>query len=131
MAESNIDLGNLLKFVVENKKIKAQLKADQTCSVAADDPKPLIKVFNYILNYLNLSSKDIIDINLKGQSRGSLLCFIISTDKKELTPISDKMQDVLRDYNATMRIIFESGMYVQVLIYFCRDYVPENVIIEV
>jgi len=131
MAESNIDLGNLLKFVVENKKIKADLKSDKACAIPANDPKPLIKVFNYILNYLNLSSKDIIDINLKGQSRGCLLCFIISTDAKELTPISDKLPDILRNYNAMMRIVFETGMYVQVLIYFCRDHVPENVIIEV
>jgi len=131
MAESNIDLGNLLKFVIENKKIKAELNADKTCLIHTNDPKPLIKVFNYILNYLNLNSTDIIDINLKGQSRGCLLCFIISTDEKNLPPVSDKLQDVLRNYNATMRIVFESGMYVQVLIYFCRDHVPENVIIEV
>jgi hypothetical protein len=131
MAESSIDLENLLKFVVENKNIKAELKTDKACAVPANDPKPLIKVFNYILNYLKSNSKDIIDINLKGQSRGCLLCFIISTDAKELAPISDKLQDVLRNYNATMRVVFESGMYVQVLIYFCRDHVPENVIIEV
>jgi len=131
MAESNIDLGNLLKFVIENKKIKAELKADKACLINTNDPKPLIKVFNYILNYLNLNSKDIIDIDLKGQSRGCLLCFIISTDEKNLPPVSDKLKDVLRTYNATMRIVFESGMYAQVLIYFCRDHVPQNVVIEV
>ena len=131
MAESNIDLGSLLKFVVENKRVKTNLKIDSVCTIAADDPKPLIKIFNYLLNYLKLNSNDVIDINLKGQSRGCLLCFIISTDVKKLTPMSDKLQEVLRTFNASMRIVFEAGMYAQILIYFCRDHIPDNVIIEV
>ena len=131
MAESNIDLGSLLKFVVENKNVKTDLKIDKACTIPADDPKPLVKILNYILNYLKLNSKDVIDINLKRQSRGCLLCFIISTDAQKLPPVSDKLKEVLRSYNATMRIVFESGMYVQTLIYFCRDQVPENVVIEV
>jgi len=131
MAEANIDLGNLLKFVVENKNIKTDLKVDRNCTIAADDPKPLVKIFNYLLNYLKLYSKDVIDINLKGQSNGCLLCFIISTDTKKLPPVSDKLNEALRTFNASMRIVFEKGMYVQILIYFCRNHVPENVIIEV
>lgn len=131
MAESNIDLGALLKFVVENKKIKSNLKIDQNCSVNAKDPKPLIKILNYLINYLMQSSKDPIDISLKVQKDSCLLCFIISTEEQQLPPISEKLNQALLPFNAAMRIVFEKGMYAQILIHFCQGQVPEKVTIEV
>jgi hypothetical protein len=131
MSESNIGLGSLLKFVVENKNIKSNLNIDRDCSIRADNPKPLIKILNYFINYLKQNSVDAIDITLKGQSGGCLLCFIISTDIQQLPPLSEKLDEALSALNAAMRIVFEKGKYVQILVYFCQGHVPKTVIVEV
>jgi len=131
MAESDVDLGSLLKLIVENKPVKSNLTIDRTCTIRASDPKPLIKIFNYLLNYLSQITRDVIEIMLKAQSDGCLLCFIISTDNDQLPPLSKNLDDVLKTYNSAMRVVFEKGKYLQILISFCQEHVPETVIIEV
>jgi hypothetical protein len=131
MAVSPIEIGNLLKYITEKKDIKSNLNIDQTCTIDAGDPKPLIKIFNYLINYLNQINEGVIDISLKEQSEGCLLCLIISTSSNQLPPMSDKLQNALEIYNAAMRIVFEEGKYAQILINFCDGHVPDQVIVEV
>jgi hypothetical protein len=131
MTVSPIEIGNLLKYITENKPIKSNLTIDQTCTINAADPKPLIKILNYLLNYLDQISEGIIDISLKEQSEGCLLCLIISTSSKTLPPVSENLETALKKYNAAMRIVFEEGKYAQILINFCDGQVPNQVIIEV
>ena len=126
-----IEIGNLLKYIIEKKDIKSNLNIDQTCTINADDPKPLIKIINYLINYLNQISEGVIDISLKDQSDGCLLCFIISTNSNQLPPISKNLNDALKTFNAAMRIVFEEGKYAQILINFCDGHIPDQVVIEV
>ena len=131
MTVSPIEIGNLLRYITENKPIKSNLNIDQTCTINAGDPKPLIKILNYLLNYLDQISEGIIDISLKEQSEGCLLCLIISTSSKTLPPVSENLEKALKNYNAAMRIVFEEGKYAQILINFCDGHVPNQVIVEV
>jgi len=131
MTVSPIEIGNILKYITENKDIKSNLKIDQTCTINAGDPKPLIKIINYLINYLTQISEGIIDISLKEQSAGCLLCLIISTNSTTLPPVSDSLETALKNYNAAMRIVFEEGKYAQILINFCDGNVPDQVIVEV
>ncbi len=131
MTAPPIEIGSLLKYIVENKDIKSNLNIDQTCTINAGDPKPLIKIINYLINYLNQISEGVIDISLKDQSDGCLLCFIISTNNNQLPPISNNLNNALKTFNAAMRIVFEEGKYAQILINFCDGHVPDQVIIEV
>jgi hypothetical protein len=131
MTVSPIEIGNLLKFITENKDIKSNLTIDYDYKINATDPKPLIKILNYLINYLNQISEGLIDISLKEQSKGCLLCLIISTSKIQLPPISKNLEEALKSYHAAMRIVFEEGKYAQILINFWDDHIPDQVIIEV
>jgi hypothetical protein len=126
-----IDIGSLLQYIIEKKDIKSTLNIDQTCTINASDPKPLIKIINYLINYLNQISEGAIDISLKEQSDGCLLCFIISTNNNQLPPISKNLNDALKTFNAAIRIVFEEGKYAQVLINFCDGHIPDQVVVEV
>jgi len=131
MTVAPIEIGSLLKYIIEKKDINSNLTIDQTCTINADDPKPLIKIINYLINYLNQINEGVIDISLKDQTDGCLLCFIISTNKNQLPPISDNLNDALKKFNAAMRIVFEEGKYAQILINFCDGHIPNQVVIEI
>ena len=131
MTESSIDIGSLINFVVENKKVSTTTNICRESKVNAEDPKSLVKIINYLINYLKKITNDAIDITLKEQSAGYLLCFIISTNEKKLPPLSDKLNEALKSYKAAMRVVFEEGKYAQVLISFCHKKVPDSVVIEV
>ena len=131
MTVAPIEIGSLLKYIIEKKDINSNLTIDQTCTINADDPKPLIKIINYLINYLNQINEGVIDISLKDQTDGCLLCFIISTNKNQLPPISDNLNDALKKFNAAMRIVFEEGKYAQILINFCDGHIPNQVVVEV
>jgi hypothetical protein len=131
MTEPPDDLGKLLNFIIDNKDIEATVNICPKCKINAEDLKPLVKIINYLINYLTRLTDDMIDITLKKQSAGCLLCFIVSTNHKELPPLSDNINDALQPYNGAMKIVFEEGKYVQILICFYEEQVPTTVIIEV
>lgn len=131
MTETSIDLGNLLNYILDQKKVETTLNIGPECKVNAEDPKPLVKIINYLINYLKQITTESINVSLNTQSSGCLLCFIVSTDVKELPPISDDLNEALKPYYAAMRIVFEEGKYAQIIITFCEGYIPDSVVIEV
>jgi hypothetical protein len=131
MTDSSIDLGNLLNYILDQKKVETTLNIGPECKVNAEDPKPLIKIINYLINYLKQITTESINVSLNTQSSGCLLCFIVSTDIKELPPLSDNLNEALKPYFAAMRIVFEEGKYAQIIINFCEGYIPDSVVIEV
>ena len=131
MTEPPNDLGKLLNFIIDNKNVEATVNLCPKCKINAEDLKPLVKIINYLFNYLSRITDDSIDITLKQQSAGCLLCFIISTNHKELPPLSDNIKEALQPYNAAMKVVFEEGKYVQILICFYKEQIPDSVIIEV
>ena len=131
MTEASIDLGNLLNIILDQKKVDTTLNIGPECKVDAEDPKPLVKIINYLINYLKQITEESIDVSLNTQSSGCLLCFIVSTDLKELPPLSTNLNDALKPYYAAMRVVFEEGKYAQIIINFCEGHIPDAVIIEV
>ena len=131
MTDSAIDLGNLLNYILKNKDVKASLHIGPECFVESGDLKPLVKIINYLLNYLREITTDAIDVSLKTQSEGCLLCFIASTDEKKLPPLSKNLKDALIPYNAAIKVVFEEGKYAQLLICFYQGHIPDSVVIEV
>jgi len=131
MTESSIDLGNLLNIIFDQKKVETTLNIGPECKVNAEDPKPLVKIINYLINYLKQITTESINVSLNTQSSGCLLCFIVSTDVKELPPLSNNINEALKPYYAAMRIVFEEGKYAQIIINFCEGYIPDSVVIEV
>ncbi len=131
MTEPPDNLGKLLNYIIDNKSVEVTVNLCPECNINAQNPKPLVKIINYLINYLVRITDDKIDITLKKQSAGCLLCFIISTNHKKLPPLSDNIKDALQPYNAAMKVIFEEGKYAQILICFCEDQIPASVMIEV
>ena len=131
MTDSTIDLGNLLNFIIDQKKVNTTVNIGPECKVNAEDPKPLVKIINYLINYLSQITDDTISVSLKTQSNGCLLCFIVSTNNEQLPPLSDNLDEALKPYNAAMRVVFEEGKYAQIILNFCEGYIPDSVVIEV
>lgn len=131
VTESTIDLGNLLNFIIDQKKVNTTVDIGPECKVNAEDPKPLVKIINYLLNYLSQITDDAINVSLNTQSSGCLLCFIVSTNETKLPPLSDNLNDALKQYYAAMRVVFEEGKYAQIILNFCDGHIPDTVVIEV
>ncbi len=131
MTDSTIDLGNLLNFIIDQKKVNTTVNIGPECKVNAEDPKPLVKIINYLINYLSQITDDTINVSLKTQSNGCLLCFIVSTNHKQLPALSDNLDEALKPYNAAMRVVFEEGKYAQIILNFCEGHLPDSVVIEV
>jgi len=131
VTDSSIDLGNLLNFILDKKKVDTNLSIAPECKINAGDPKPLVKIINYLINYLKKITKETINISLNTQTSGCLLCFIVSTDLKQLPPLSDNLNEALKEYFAAMRVVFEEGKYAQIILIFCEGQVPNSVVIEV
>jgi len=131
MAESTIDLGNLLNLIIDQKKVDTTLDIGQNCMVIGVDPKPLVKIINYLINYLKKITNDTISVSLNTQSSGCLLCFIVSTNIDQLPALSNNLDEALKPYNGAMRVVFEEGKYAQIILNFCEGHLPDSVVIEV
>ena len=113
-----IDLRQLMLMIKENKEMKANMSLEFDCLVEADNSDMLIRVINYIINYLTpLTEKDI-EISLNAYRGGSMLSFAISTGLQELPEFSDKIAPALEPYNATCEVKHQQGVYAQVILTF-------------
>ena len=52
MAANQYDLKQLIYLIKDNKDFDANLILDEGCRIETEDPKPLIKPLNYIINYI-------------------------------------------------------------------------------
>jgi len=120
MSENRVDLKQLIMLIKNNKDFEANLILDEGCTLMTEDPKPLVKVLNYIINYLVQLSDQAMEISLDLRGSDHLLSFMVYTDKAELPAVSSEIDDVLKTYNATMEKIHESGKHVQIKVSFAH-----------
>ena len=113
-----IDLRKLMLMIQEQKQMNANLALEFECDVDHDDPKPLIKLINYIINYLTPLSEKAIEISLNAYREGSMLSFALFTEETEIPPLSDQLDDTLKLYNASLELKHDEGKFVQILITF-------------
>jgi hypothetical protein len=120
MTENSIDLKRLIYMIKDTKNFNANLILDDGCVFEAADPKPLIKVINYIINYLNQVAKQPLEISLDLRMSDFLLSLLVYTDQLDLPPLSDQLAGALKDYKATLDKIHEKGKYLQFKISFAK-----------
>lgn len=113
-----IDLKALIKFIVDQKELKANLILDEGCFLYAEDPKPLIKVLNYFLNYLKQISDHSIQVGLDLMHDHYLISLLGYTQAEELPPVSKSVDEVLSSYAARYELQQQKGSFVQIKIYF-------------
>ena len=120
MNEHTVDLKTFIQLIVDQKDIETNLILDEGCTFDTDDPKPLIKVINYVINYLSQLSDSPLAISLDLMPDNYRLSFMAYTDKEELEAFSDQVGEALKDYNAAIDIKHEKGKYVQIILTFKR-----------
>ena len=120
MAANQYDLKQLIYLIKDNKDFDANLILDEGCRIDTEDPKPLIKSLNYIINYLNQITQNPIEISLDLRDKDYLLSLMAYSDVADLPVISDQLDATLKDYNATKNVVHENGKYVQIKVSFNR-----------
>lgn len=120
MTGPQLDLKNLIILIKEEKDLQANLILDEGCQLAVSDPKPLIKILNYIINYLNQLTESPLEIGLDLRDREYLLNMMAFSPASELPPISDNLSEALQAYNAAYEVKHEKGSYIQFIIKFQR-----------
>ena len=115
-----LDLRDLMKKIQEQKQMDANLSLEFDCVVETEDPTPLIKVINYIINYLTPLTDKSLEISLNAQMSGIMLSFSIFTEQTSLPPLSEQLSTVLQNYNAEYEIKQEEGKYFQIIIKFAK-----------
>ena len=113
MAEQRIDLKQLLHLIHDNKEFDVNFILDEGCIIYAEDPKPLIKVLNYLINYLTPLTGQPLEISLDLRGNDMLLSMMAYTDQSSLPAVSDQVSDAIKDYNGKLDQIHEAGKYLQ------------------
>ena len=115
-----LDLRDLMNKIQEQKQMDANLSLEFDCVVETEDPTSLIKVINYIINYLTPLTDKSLEISLNAQMSGILLSFSIFTEQTSFPPLSEQLNDALKAYDAEYEIKKEEGKYFQILIKFAK-----------
>ncbi|MBN2424219.1 MAG: hypothetical protein JXR46_01895 [Calditrichaceae bacterium] len=118
MTENTVDLKKLILLINANKEINANLNLDEGCTFEAEDHKPLIKVINYFINYMETISSMPMEVSLELRGDQYVLIFLSYTDKSDLPPLSDKLSDALSMYKAKYVAVHEKGKYYQIKVTF-------------
>ncbi len=113
-----LDLRKLLLMIQEQKGMKANMSLEFDCEIETDDAKPLVKVINYLVNYLSGLTDNPIEISLNPHRSGYMMGFAVFTDKTDLPPLSDQLSEALQVYNASIEQTGEAGKYVRIIITF-------------
>jgi len=115
-----VDLKNLIQLIRENKDFEANLILDEGCIFETEDPKPLIKVLNYLINYLKDLSDRPLEISLDLRPQDYLLSLLAYTDKTDLPAVSDQIEGALKQYKASLENIHNKGQNFQFKVAFSR-----------
>lgn len=112
-----LDLRKLLLMIQEQKQMESNMSLEFDCMVDTEDPKPLIKVFNYIINYLTPLAANKLEISLNPFREGSMISFSIFTAATEFPDFSDQLEAALAPFNGRIDKTFEVGSYIRIIIY--------------
>ncbi|MCK5033375.1 MAG: hypothetical protein KAS18_07065 [Calditrichia bacterium] len=120
MPANPFDLKQLIYLIKDNKDFDANLILDEGCRIATEDPKPLIKVLNYLINYLKQLTQQPLEISLDLREKDYLLSLMAYTDTSDLPAISDQLDEALATYNAIKNVIHEKDKYIQFKVSFAK-----------
>ncbi len=118
MEKEIVDLRDLILMIKEQKQMNANLALEFDCVIETDDVKPLIKVINYSINYLNQLTDQPQQISVNASMRGIVVGFTAFTSSADLPAINPQVKEALVPYNAVLEQKSEPGKYIQLLINF-------------
>ncbi len=118
MEKESIDLRDLILKIREQKGVDTNLALEFDCLIETDDVKPLVKVINYAINYVNQLTDQPLHISLNASMRGITISFMAFTASMDFPAINPKVNEALVPYNAVLEQKSEPGKYAQLLINF-------------
>jgi len=118
MTEKTIDLKQFLLLICDQKDSNVNLNLDEGCTFEADDPRPLIKVLNYLINYMEQLTDRPVEISLDLQPTSFRLTFLAYTSATTISDVSPNLADTLSDYRATYKSEHNQGNYLQLTVLF-------------
>ena len=118
MEKEEVDLRDLILMIKEQKQLDANFALEFDCVIETDDVKPLVKVINYAINYINQLSDQQQQISLNASMSGIIIGFTTFTDLEDLPVINPQVNEALVPYNAELEQKGEIGKYTQLLISF-------------
>ena len=118
MNQNSIDLKQLLYLIREQKDTEINLNLDEGCVLETEDPKPLVKVLNYLINYLAQLNNQSIEISLDLLPEHYRLSLLAYTVAESLPEISSQLNEALQPYRASLKTDHRSGSYIQLTILF-------------
>ncbi len=118
MSTQPIDVRELLTAIHTQKNVDAELCLDHGCLLKTDDPKPFVKVVNYIINLLTPLANEQLQVGLSLQKEKYSISFLALTETNEFPTLSEKIAEALSIYQATVEHNGEPGKYFQVLLKF-------------
>ncbi len=121
MKTGNVDLRDLILMINEQKQMNANLALEFDCVIETDDVKPLVKVINYAINYINQLTDQPQQISLNASMSGITIGFTTATALTELPEINPQVNEALTPYNAVLEQKGELGKYTQLLISFRKQ----------
>ena len=104
-------------MIQEQKQMNANLNLEFDCEIEAEDPKPLIKVINYLINYLTPLATNTLEISLNSYRDKYMISYSVFTEHTELPPLSEQVSETLKLYNGSIETKFEAGKYIQIIMY--------------
>ncbi len=107
-------------MIKKQKELNANFALEFDCAIETEDPKPLVKVINYIINYLSPLTDRAMEISVNQQMGRIVIGFSVFTDKHELPAFSDQLEGALKPYNAKIEMKHKEGEFIQVLITFIK-----------
>jgi hypothetical protein len=108
-------------MIADKKDADATFSLDQGCTIITDDAKPLIKVINYMFNFVSESTKAAMEVSLELRDKYYMLSFISnSASPLENLSLADGINDALKAYNANAELLIDGGSSLRVAITFNR-----------
>jgi len=118
MEQETVDLRDIILMIKDQKQMEANLALEFDCVIDTDDVKPLIKVINYAINYINQLTDQPQQISLNASMSGITIGFTTFTEEMNLPGINPQVNEALVPYNAILEQKGEPGKYTQLLISF-------------
>ena len=118
MEKEIVDLRDLILMINEQKKMNANLALEFDCIIETDDVKPLVKVINYAINYINQLTDQPQQISLNSSMSVITIGFTAFTALSDFPAINPQVNEALVPYNAILEQKGERGKYIQLLINF-------------
>lgn len=114
----SVDIRKLVMMINEQKNLNAQLALEFDCVIEIEDPKALVQVINYVINFCAQLNDQPPYISLNDQRDEFLLSFSVNTEATELPEFNEKVIEAAKAFDATFDIKLDPGKFARIIIAF-------------